>query len=134
MANTSASKASLLVPGWKRRPVHPPGDSPWQYSHPRSQIQWQNWYKLKQFSLPSPCEPPSHLLSNSPHSQQLSLVKLAAFYLLGHPNWHCLDLGSCPRCEEKIETIGHALLRCPARQYARGPFPKNLGLKSAYCN
>ena len=53
-------------------------------------------------------------------------MKLAASYLLGHPNWHR------PRCEEEIETAEHALLRCPARQYSRGSFPETLDLKSAW--
>ena len=40
--------------------------------------------------------------------------------------------GLCPQCEEEIETTEHALLRCPARQYARGSFPEALDLKSAW--
>ena len=59
-------------------------------------------------------------------------MKLAASHLLGHPNWHRPDPGLCPRCEEEIETTEHALLRCPARQYARGPFPEALNLISAW--
>ena len=59
-------------------------------------------------------------------------MKLAASYLLGYPNWHRPDPGLCPRCEEEIETTEHALLRCPARQYARGPFPETLDLRSAW--
>ena len=59
-------------------------------------------------------------------------MKLAASYLLGHPNWHRPDPGLCPRCEEEIETTEHALLRCPARQYARESFPETLDLKSAW--
>ena len=53
-------------------------------------------------------------------------MKLAAFYLLGHPNWHH------PRREEEIRTTEHAILRCLARQYARGSSPKALGLQSAW--
>ena len=59
-------------------------------------------------------------------------MMLAASYLLGHLNWYRPDPGLCPRCEEEIETIEHALLRCPARQYARGSFPETLDLKSAW--
>ena len=59
-------------------------------------------------------------------------MKLAASYLLGHPNWHRPEPGLCPRCEEEIETTEHAILRCPARQYARGSFPETLDLKSAW--
>ena len=59
-------------------------------------------------------------------------MKLAAPYLLGHPNWRCPDPGLCPRYEEETETTEHALLHCPAHQYARGSFPKTLGLKSAW--
>ena len=55
-------------------------------------------------------------------------MKLAASYLLGHPNWHRPDPGLCPWCEEEIETAEHALLRCPARQYT----PEALDLKSAW--
>ena len=33
---------------------------------------------------------------------------------------------------EEIETTEHALLRCPARQYARGSFPETLDLKYAW--
>ena len=58
-------------------------------------------------------------------------MKLAASYLLGYPNWHRLDSGLFQRCEEEIETE-HALLRCLARQYARGSFPESLVLKSAW--
>ena len=32
-------------------------------------------------------------------------MKLAASYLLGHPNWHRPDPGLCPRCEEEITAI-----------------------------
>ena len=59
-------------------------------------------------------------------------MKLAASYLLGHPNWHRPEPGLCPRCEEEVETTEHAILRCPARQYARGSFPETLDLKSAW--
>ena len=59
-------------------------------------------------------------------------MKLAASYLLGHPNWHRLEPGLCPRCEEEVETNEHAILRCPARQYARGSFPEILDLRSAW--
>ena len=40
--------------------------------------------------------------------------------------------GLCPRCEEEVEITEHALLRCPARQFARGSFPETLDLKSAW--
>ena len=63
---------------------------------------------------------------------RLFQMKLAASYLLGHPNWHRPEPGLCPRCEEEVETTEHALLRCPARQYARGSFPETLDLKSAW--
>ena len=63
---------------------------------------------------------------------RLFRMKLVASYLLGHPNRHRPDPGPCPRCEEEIETTEHALLRCPARQYARGSFPETLDLKSAW--
>ena len=59
-------------------------------------------------------------------------MNLAASYLLDHPNWHRPDPGLCSRCEEEIETTEHALLRCPARQYARGSFPETLDRKSAW--
>ena len=58
-------------------------------------------------------------------------MKLAASYLLSYPNWHRPEPGLYPRCEEEIETTEHAILRCPARQYARGSFPETLDLKSA---
>ena len=58
-------------------------------------------------------------------------MKLAASYLLGHPNWHRPDPGLCPQCEEEIETTEHALLRCPAHQYARRS-PETLDLKPAW--
>ena len=53
-------------------------------------------------------------------------MKLAASYLLGHPNWHRPDPGLCPWCEEEIETTEHALLRCPNSQ------GETLDLKSAW--
>ena len=59
-------------------------------------------------------------------------TKLAASYLLSHPNWHRPEPGLCPRCEEEVETTEHAILRCPTRQYARGSFPETLDLKSAW--
>ena len=59
-------------------------------------------------------------------------MRLAASYLLGHPNWHRPEPGLCPRCEEEIETTEHAILRCPARQYARRSFPETLDLKSTW--
>ena len=73
---------------------------------------------------------------------RLFQVKLYASYLQGHPNRYRLEPGLCPWCEEEIETTEHALLRCPARQYARGSFPETLDFKLAslpglplqYCN
>ena len=62
---------------------------------------------------------------------RLFQMRLSASYLLGHPNWHRPEPGLCPRREEEIETTEHALLRCSARQYARGSFPETLDLKSA---
>ena len=59
-------------------------------------------------------------------------MKLAASYLLGHPNWQRTDPGLCPQYEEEIEITERALLRCPARQYARGSFPETLDLKSTW--
>ena len=59
-------------------------------------------------------------------------MKLSASYLLSHANWHRPDPGLCPRCEEEIGTVEHALLRCLARQYAGGLFPETLDLKSAW--
>ena len=53
---------------------------------------------------------------------------------MGHPKWHRPEPGLRPRCEEEIETTEHTLLRCPARQYARGSFPETLDLKSARYN
>ena len=40
--------------------------------------------------------------------------------------------GSTHSLEEEIESTEHALLRCPARQYARGSVPETLDLKSAW--
>ena len=80
----------------------------------------------------SPAAKLSAILTLPRHAAtRLFQMKLAVSYFLGHPNWHRPDPGLCPRCEEEIETTEHALLRCPARQYARGSFPETLDLKSA---
>ena len=112
---------------------------PWSYSHLRSQIrsrllqEWQVWHKPRDDFPFSPSTKLSAIFSLPRHAAtRLFQMKLAASYLLGHPNWHRPDPGLCPRCEEEIETTEHALLRCPARQYARGSFPETLDLKSAW--
>lgn len=58
-------------------------------------------------------------------------MRLAASYLLCHPNWHRSEPGPCLQCEE-VESTEHALFRCPARQYVGGFFPETPGLKSAW--
>jgi hypothetical protein len=117
----------------------PSDDFPWSYSHLRSQIrgqllrEWQVWHKPRDDFPFSPTTKLSAIFTLPRHAAtRLFQMKLAASYLLGHPNWHRPDPGLCPRCEEEIETTEHALLRCPARQYARGSFPETLDLKSAW--
>ena len=112
---------------------------PWSYSHLRSQIcsrllqEWQTWHKLRDDFPFSPSTKLSAIFALARHAAtRLFQMNLAASYLLGHPNWHRPDPGLCPRCEEEIETTEHALLRCPARQYARGSSPETLDLKSAW--
>jgi hypothetical protein len=59
-------------------------------------------------------------------------MRLGQFYLLAHTNWLCPEPQSCSRCDEELETIEHALLRYPARQYAKGRFSPGLGLATAW--
>ena len=119
---------------------NPPDDLafPWSYSHLRSQIrgrllqEWQVWHKPRDDFPFSPSTKLSAIFTLPRHAAtRLFQMKLAASYLLGHPNWHRPEPGLCPRCEEEVETTVHAILRCPARQYARGSFPETLDLKSA---
>ena len=112
---------------------------PWFYTHLRSQIrdrllhEWQVWHKPRDDFLFTPSNKLSAIFSLPRHAAtRLFQMKLAASYLLGHPNLHRPDPGLCSQCEEEIETTKHALLRCPARQYARGSFPETLDLKSAW--
>ena len=109
----------------------PSDDFPWSYSHLRSQIrsqllrEWQVWHMPRDDFPFSPATKLSAIFTLPRHAAtRLFQMKLAASYLLGHPNWHRPGPRLCPRCEEEIETTEHALLRCPARQYARGPFPR----------
>ena len=84
-------------------------------------------------SLPPPATKLSAIFALPRHAAtHLFQMKQSASYLLGHPNWHQPEPGLCPRCEEEVETTEHALLRCPAPQYARGFFPEALDLKSAW--
>ena len=113
-------------------------DFPWPYSHLRAQIrnqllqEWQAWHKPRDDFPFSPSTTKLLAIFSLPRhaATRLFQIKLAASYLLGHPNWHRPDPGLYPRCEEEIETTVHVLLRCPARQYARGSFPETLDLKS----
>ena len=117
----------------------PPDAFPWSYSLLRSQIrgqllrEWQFWHIPRDDFPFSPAKKPPAIFTLPRHAAtRLFQMKLAASYLLGHPNWHLPGPGLCPRCEEEIETTEHALLRCPARQHARGSFPETLDLKSAW--
>ena len=80
-------------------------------SHLHSQIrnrllrEWQVWHKPRDdFPFPPSTKlsvnftPPRHVAT------RLFEMKLAASYLLGHPNWHCPDPRLCPRHEEETET------------------------------
>ena len=96
--------------------------------------EWQVWHIPRDDFPFSPTTNPPATFTLSRHAvTRLFQMKLVASYLLvGYPNWHRPDPGLCPRCEEETETTEHALLRCPARQYARGSFPETLDLKSAW--
>jgi hypothetical protein len=59
-------------------------------------------------------------------------MRLGKFYLLAHTNLVRPDPDSCPRCDEDLETVDHALLECLARQHARDRFPPNLTLAEAW--
>ena len=117
----------------------PSDDFPWSYLHLCSQIrgqllrEWQVWHKPRDDFPFSPATKLSAIFTLTRHAATRHFqMKLAASYLLGHPNWHRPDPGLCPRCEEEIEAAEHALLRCPARQYARGSLSGTLDLKSAW--
>ena len=112
---------------------------PWSYSYLRSQVrrqllqEWQTWHKPRDDFPFLPSTKLSAIFALPRHTTtRLFQMKLSTPYLLGHPNWHWLERGLCLRCEEEIETTEHALLRSPARQHARGPFPETLDLKSAW--
>ena len=115
-----------------------PDNFPWSYSHLRTEIGGQLLRELKVWHRPrddfpfSPSTKLSAIFSLPRHTAtRLFQMKLATSYLLGHPSWHRPDPELCLRCEEEIEATEHALLRCPARQYARESFPEALDLKSA---
>ena len=116
----------------------PSDDFPWSYSPLRSQIrgqllrEWQVWHKPGDDFPFSPTTKLSAIFTLPRHAAtRLFQMKLAASYLLAHPNWHRQDPGLCLRCEEEIETAEYALLRCSARQYARAFFPGTLDHRSA---
>ena len=95
--------------------------------------EWQVWHKPRDDFPFSPSTKLSTIYNLPQHAATRHFqVKLAAPYLLGHPNWHRPDPGPCPRFGEEIEATEHALLGCPAHQYARGSFPETLDLKSAW--
>ena len=117
----------------------PSVDFPWSYSHLCSQVrsqllqEWQTWHKPRDDFPFSPSTKLSAIFALPRHAAtRLFQMKLSVSYLLGHPNWHRPEPGLCLRCEEDIETTEHALLCCPARQYARESFPETLDLKSAW--
>ena len=59
----------------------------------------------------------------SPHSH-VPLSDEASCLLTPGPSVLTPDLRLDPRCEEEIETIEHALHRCPPANTPRGPFPR----------
>ena len=134
LADAAAKLATEGTPG------PPLDDFPWSYSHLRTQIrsqllrEWQTWHRPRDDFPFSPFTTKLSAIFALPRhaATRRFQMKLAASYLLGHPNWHRPDLGLCPRCEEEIEPTEHALLRCPASQFARGSFPETLELKSAW--
>ena len=50
-------------------------------------------------------------------------MKLAASYLLGHPNWHCPDPGLCPQCEGKSRQLSTLYSAPLPANTPRGPSP-----------
>ena len=101
---------------------NPPGDLMFRglHSEIRDRLlqEWQVWHKPRDDFPFWPSTKLSAIFTLPRHAAtRLFQTKLAA---------------SCPRCEEEVETTGHAMLCCPAYQYARGSFPEALGLKSAW--
>ena len=97
---------------------------PWSYSHLRPQIrgrllqEWQVWHKPRDDYPFSPSTKLSAIFFLPCHAAtRLFQMKLAASYLLGHPNWHRPDVGLCPRCEEETECDrGHMVMGGGARE------------------
>ena len=97
MGNELADAAAkLAVEG------NPPDDLmfPWLYSHLRSQIRaclFQVWHKPRDDLPFSPSTKLSTIFTLPRHAAMgLFQMKLAASYLLDHPNWHRPDPGLCP--------------------------------------
>ena len=113
---------SLLLRARPSNQTTSPGSTP-ICAQIRSQLlrEWQVWHRPRDDFRFSPSTKLSAIFSLPRHTAtRLFQMKLATSYLLGHPSWHRPDPELCLRCEEEIETTEHALLRCPARQYARG--------------
>ena len=113
---------------------NPPNDLmfPWSYSHLRSQIrdrllqEWQVWHKPRDDFPFSRSTKLSAIFTLPYHAAtRLFQMKLAASYLLGHPNRHLPDPGLCPRCEEEIERRLSTLYSAsPPVGSPEGPFPR----------
>ena len=105
---------------------------PW-YSHLRSQIrdrllqEWQVWHKPRDdFSFP-PSTKLSAIFTLLRHvATRLFQMKLAASYLLGHPNWHRPSLGLFPRCGGNRDNLTCSTL-LPLPPVRQGALFRDLG-------
>ena len=115
-------------------------DFPWSYPHLRSQIrgrllqEWQVWHKPRDDFPFSPSTKLSAIFtlprttrSHAPLSGEASCLLPPGPSELASPG-----TGALPTVQEEVETTRHAILRCPAHQYARESFPETLDLKSAW--
>ena len=109
----------------------PSDDFPWSCYHLRSQIrgqllrEWQVWHIPRDDFPFSPTTKLSAIFTLPRHTAtRLFQMKLAASYLLGHPNWHRPDPGLCPRCEERSRPLSTPCSAAPHVSTPGGTFPR----------
>ena len=117
LADAAAKLAASLPP--------PTAGKSWTSSSIRPQIRAQlliDWNLLHSPRpdnphTPSLLIPPLFDLPRMP-ATRLFQMRMGKSYLSAHTDWAHPTVTNCERCLEEVETFEHAILHCPAREYA----------------